>query len=165
MLSINQLDIVFALIILLASIRGAVRGFVSEVLSMASVILAVAAAVLFSSHLAALISEIFGASIWSQVIAFLALFVVVYLIVKLLEGLLHSGVEKLHLRKLDRVLGFLLGIAEGFLVVFVALFLLHLQPFFDVRSLLQGSLFARFLIPLLVPAHDWLDSMSGYNPP
>jgi len=155
----NQLDIVLALVVVIASVRGAVRGFVSEALAMSAVILAVAAAVLFSSDLTGALTGLIGGSIWNQVIAFLLIFIVVYLVVKLVEGLLHSGVERLSLHKLDRVLGLLLGAAEGVIVVLLVLLVLSIQPFVDVTDLLAGSVVAESLLPLLVPARDYLDEM------
>ena len=156
-------DIVFALIILLAMIRGAIRGFVTEFLSMASIILGVAAAVLFSKPLASAFQGFLGESMWVRVIAFLGLFVAGYLAVKLVEGLLHKGIEKLNLNKLDRVLGLLLGLLEGVLVVSVAIFLFYVQPFFDVSGLLDGSYFVKLILPFLVPAAEWLRNIGVEN--
>jgi membrane protein required for colicin V production len=150
--SYNHLDIVFALIVVIAMIRAAMRGFVTELLSTAAVVLGILAAVLFSAPLSVYVSRLLGESMWSQIIAFLVLFIVVYLAVKLIEGLLHRGIEALSLRKLDSVLGLLLGALEGLLVVCVVLFVLYIQPFFDAGNILEESLSARLILPLLVPA-------------
>jgi membrane protein required for colicin V production len=96
---------------------------------------------------------------WSQIIAFLVLFIVVYLVVKLVEGLLHRGIEALSLKKLDSVLGFLLGALEGLLIVCVVLLLIDLQPFVDVRDLLERSYAARLILPFLMPAGRWLEDL------
>ena len=159
-LPLIHLDIVFIIIILLALIRGAMRGFVTEVLSMAAIIVGIAMAVLFSSPLSALFAELLGESFWNQIIAFLTLFLVTYILIKIIEGLIHRGVEKLRLGKLDRVLGFLLGALEGLLVVSIVLVVLNIQPFFEVTSLLNRSFFAKLLLPFLVPATTWLNIRS-----
>jgi membrane protein required for colicin V production len=148
----GYLDIALGLILVFAAIRGIFRGFVSEFLSMAAIILGLASAVVFSRPLAVALSGRLGGSAWIQVIAFLGLFIVTYLAVKLIEGFLHTGVEKLNLRNLDRVLGFLLGLVEGFLLVSVILIILVIQPFFDTTQLLNDSTIARLLLPILVPA-------------
>lgn len=150
----NYLDVVLALIALLAGLRGFFRGFVTEFLSMAAIILGIAAAVIFSAPLATLLSRYFDGSLWIQIITFLGLFILVYIVVKLLEGVLHNGVEKLRLKNLDRTLGFLLGIFEGVLVISVILIVLDIQPFFDVSDLLANSFCARLLLPLLVAATE-----------
>lgn len=150
----NYLDVVSALIVLLTGLRGFFRGFVTEFLSMAAFILGIAAAVIFSAPLATILSRQFGGYLWIQVVTFLGIFIFVYILVKLLEGILHTGVEKLSLKNLDRTLGFLLGIIEGVLVISVVLIVLDIQPFLDVSDLLANSFFARLLLPLLVAATD-----------
>ena len=159
MIAFNHLDIVFAIILLIAMIRGALRGFVTELLSMSAVILGILAAVFFSAHLSTYVSMLLGQSMWSQIIAFLVLFIVVYLLVKLIEGLLHRGIEALSLKKLDSVLGFLLGALEGLLIVCIALLILDLQPFVDAQELLNGSYAARLILPFLMPAGSWLEEL------
>jgi len=152
-----HLDFIFIIVILLALVRGALRGFVTEMLSMAAIIVGIVAAVLFSPSLTPIVASLLGESIWNQVAAFLFLFVVSYLLIKILESLIHSGVERLHLNKLDRVLGFLLGALEGLLVVCVVLFILRIQPFFETAPLLSQSFFAKLFLPFLVPAAGWLN--------
>jgi membrane protein required for colicin V production len=159
MMAFNHLDIIFALILLIAMIRGAMRGFVTELLSMSAVILGILAAVFFSAPLSVYVSMLLGQSMWSQIIAFLVLFIVVYLIVKLVESLLNRGIEALSLKKLDSVLGFLLGALEGLLIVCVALLILDLQPFIDVQDLLDGSYAARLILPFLMPAGEWFEDL------
>ena len=143
------IDVVFALLILVAAVRGAFRGFVTEAGSAASLILGIGGAIGFYRPASRLISRRFGESMWNPLIAFLVLFLVIYVIVKLVERLLAAVFEKLNLERLDSALGFFLGIGEGLLLVAVALFLLNWQPFFDPSELLGNSLFARVLFPLL----------------
>ena len=58
------------------------------------------------------------------------------------------------MRGLDKSLGFFLGIAEGFLVVGLILFLLHSQRFFDIRPVLDASFFEKLISPLFVTAPE-----------
>ena len=160
-LPLIHLDIIFLIVIVFALLRGAIRGFVTEILSMAAIIVGIAAAVLFSSPLSTILAEFLGESFWNQIIAFLILFLATYLLIKVIEGLIHSGVEKLRLGKLDRVLGFLLGALEGLLVVCLVLVVLQVQPFFNTSSLLTRSYFAKLFLPFLVPATNWLNSRGG----
>ncbi len=148
----NQFDIVLSVIILILMIRGAFKGFVAEILSMAALILGIGSSVIFSGLLSNLITEIFGESIWSPVIAFLVIFIIVYLVVKLLEGAIHKGIEKLNLFKLDKVMGFLLGLIEGILIVSCLVFILRIQPFFeDAHEMLESSFYAKTILPILIP--------------
>jgi len=148
-LSFEVIDIVFGLLVVIAAIRGAFRGFVTEVGSMAALILGFGIAIIFYKSLSILLSTQFGESMWNQLIAFLILFLLVYLLVKLVQRLLQNVVERLNLDRLDSALGFFLGIAEGLLVVGVVLFIINWQPFFDPKSILGSSFFARMLFPVL----------------
>ena len=143
------IDIVFLVLIVVLAIRGAIRGFVTEIGSVAALVVGLGGAILFYKPLAALIGRLFGISMWNPLIAFLILFLILYLVIKLLEHLLHAMFDKLNLERLDRAIGFFLGLAEGLLAVCVLLFLLNWQPLFDARKLLEHSLFARVLSPIL----------------
>jgi len=150
---IAVIDIVFVLLALILAVRGAFRGFVAEIGSMAALILGFGDAILFYKPTSALIGRRIGQSMWNPLIAFLVLFLLLYLVVKLLERLLQSIVDRLNLERLDRVLGLFLGMGEALLLISVILFVLNWQPFFDPSGLLSESFFARFLFPLL-PSPD-----------
>ena len=84
-MSIAPIDVVFGVVILIAAVRCAFRGFVTEIMSVAAIIGGVGGAVIFSSVGAAVLVQYFGPSPWNQVIAFLVIFIAVYFIIKLLE--------------------------------------------------------------------------------
>ena len=148
-LDIVPMDIVFAVIILVAAVRCTFKGFIAEIMTMASIILAIGAALLFSGLLSGYLESIMGESVWNGVISFLIIFLVVYLIVKLLEGSLHKLIEKIELEKLDQALGFFLGVIEGILVITVFVLVLDIQPFFDTVALLKESFIASLLLKVL----------------
>ncbi len=150
------IDIVFAIIVVILAFRAAIRGFVKELMGTAALFLGIVIAVLFSGLVAQAIDEFIGPMIWSQIIAFLGLFLVVYLLVKLFEGGLNRMIERVHADKLDHALGFFLGIAEGLVVVFVILLLVQIQPFFEPQTLIEGSLFARLMAPFMPLIADFL---------
>ncbi|GAH80879.1 unnamed protein product, partial [marine sediment metagenome] len=160
-LNVAFIDIVFAILILAASIRGAFRGFVAEIGSMAALILGLGGAILFSKSLSQVLAGYFGESVWNQLISFLLIFLVIYVLVKLLESLLHHLFERLNLERLDRVLGFFLGITEGFILIGVVLFVLNWQTFFETNALLADSLFAKILFPFL-PSPDRIFSYKTF---
>lgn len=143
------LDIVFAVIVGISSIRTAMRGFVAEVMSFAAVVGGIAAAVLFSGRLAAYIGTHYGMSVWNTVIAFLAIFIVCYLLIKIFERGIYRIVDSIHLERLDRALGFFLGIAEGLLVVVVIVLIMEIQPFVNLSSTLHSSRVVGVIMKLL----------------
>jgi membrane protein required for colicin V production len=153
---VTALDVVFIGIVIFTTIRAGIRGFVRELLSMAAVFLGVGAAVLFSGVTSGYIDEYFGASVWSQVTAFLALFILVYIVVKIFEAALNALIEKINLDNLDHALGFILGVVEGLVVVFICLLVIQIQPFVPPRQLIGESVFARTLLPLLPFAAEFI---------
>lgn len=155
-MSVAGIDIVFGIIILFMGLRAAIRGFVKELLGTGALILGVVVAMIFSGAVAGIIDRYMGPSIWSQIIAFLGLFLIVYLVVKLFESALNRLIERIHLDQLDHALGLFLGLIEGLVVVFVLLLLIQIQPFFAPESLITGSLAARLLVPLMPIVSEFL---------
>ncbi len=136
------IDIIFIIIILIAAIRCAFRGFVTEILSMAAIILGILGAVFLSGMVAGYIDEYFGLAKWSNIVAFLVLFLVIYIVVKGIERGLDRFLEKVQLEKLDKSLGLFLGIFEGLIIVGLVIFIMLIQPVFDVQKVLNDSWFA-----------------------
>ena len=148
----NALDLIFLAVILLFALRCYFRGFVEELLSMAAIILGVFLAIMFYRPAGSFLAEQLALDSFTEVLGFVAVFLLVFLLIKILQGVLRSVIENINLETLDRGLGFLLGGAEGLLLVSVLLILMRLQPVFDLAGLMEGSLLARTLLPLLVSA-------------
>jgi membrane protein required for colicin V production len=153
-INIPYLDIVFLVLIVVLTIRVVVRGFVKEFLDMAALIGAAVVAIFLSGPLSLLLDKLFGKTGWNQIIAFLACFLIIYIIIKLLETAIHNLFDKLNLEKLDRALGFFLGLIESFLVVSILLLLLNWLKgfkFLNINALLAQSLIAKILLPIIIP--------------
>ena len=148
-MELSALDIVFVAVLVIAALRGAFRGFVTELLSAAAIIVGIIAAVIFSKMVGELLAVHVGLTQWSEIIAFLVIFLVVYLVIKLFEGALNNVIDKLKLGNLDRALGFFLGILEGILLIAVIVFLMTVQPLFEVEQVLQESVIAKVVLSLL----------------
>jgi membrane protein required for colicin V production len=145
------IDIIFLVLIGISFLRCAVRGFISELLSMAALILGLLFAIFFFKNGAHLIREWFmpNVKVVPEIIAFVALFIVIYIMVKVIEITLKNIIEGIRLGGLDRLLGALFGIIEGIVVVCLILFLLSIQPFFNSEPILEKSIFATFLLPFI----------------
>ncbi|MDR1316160.1 MAG: CvpA family protein [Spirochaetales bacterium] len=148
----NALDVICGIIVLFMLIRGLLRGALAEIFSVGAIIVGIVVAVIFSAPLGGIVEEHLGLSNWGSIIAFFGLFLVSYIIMKIMEKTLKSFVETVNLQNLDKALGVLLGIVEGVALVALVIFLLRLQPAFDVQSVLGGSLCVRTLDPLLIYA-------------
>lgn len=147
---IQAFDIVSLVIILILAVRATFRGFIDEFLSIASVLLGLTAAVIFTGKASLLIDRYVHNAFWSPIIAFLVLFLVVYIIVKIFENALNSLVEKVQLEKLDQSLGFFLGFVEGCIIVIIVVFVLEIQPFFKTDSIFKNS-FAYNIAEKIIP--------------
>jgi membrane protein required for colicin V production len=150
-MNFSAIDIIFVALILIFSIRCAIKGFISELMSMASVILGLLAALYFYSKGGEFVRIKFlpDVKILPEIIAFIVLFLIVFAAIKILEALLKDIVEGIKLGGADRVLGIFFGIAEGIVVVSLVLFILRIQPLFDPASLFENSYFAEILLPLI----------------
>jgi membrane protein required for colicin V production len=150
-MDIAAFDIVSIIIILILSVRATFRGFIVEIMSMASIIVGISIAVIFTRPVSVLLQNYIGNSFWNVIIAFLGLFLISYLIIKVFENSLNALIEKVQLEKLDQSLGFFLGLIEGFLLLVIIVFALKAQTLFDVTALFDNSissLIADKIIPI-----------------
>jgi membrane protein required for colicin V production len=150
-MNVSVLDAIFVLLIVVFVLRCYVKGFVSELLSMSAIILGLLAALFFYKNGADYLRAKFWPDLKTipEIVAFVALFLIVFIINKLLDVTLKGIIQGIKLSGADKFLGVVLGLAEGIAVISLVLFLLRIQPLFDPSSLLQDSIFARFLLPLI----------------
>jgi membrane protein required for colicin V production len=162
-MNFSALDIVFAALVFLLSLRALLRGFITELMSMASVTLGLLAAFVFHKPGAAFVAEKwFPANpVISDIIAVIALFIIVFVGVKILEHILNDIVSAVDLGGVDRIAGFFLGLAEGALLVTLLVWLISIQPLFDPRPLLETSVIARILLPFVGIARESLGQLLG----
>jgi membrane protein required for colicin V production len=155
------IDIIFIALIVIFTVRCALKGFVSELMSMASIVLGLLSALYFYKKGGEFIriKLMPDLKIIPEITAFIALFLIVFVTVKILEALLKEIIEGVRLGSADRFLGILFGMAEGLVVVSLVLFLFSVQPLFDPRPMLEKSLFADILMPFITgsaKATAWL---------
>ena len=149
-MNIASFDIVSLIILFILAIRATFRGFLTEIMSMASIIVGIIIAVVFTRPVSELLQSYIGNSFWNMIIAFLGLFLVSYLLIKIFENSLNTLIEKVQLEKLDQSLGFFLGLIEGFLLIVIVVFLLQTQQIFDVKNLFVNS-YASSIAEKIIP--------------
>jgi membrane protein required for colicin V production len=166
--SFSVIDFILFIFALLLVIRAALRGFVSEFMALASLVVGALGAVFLhrpcavflrqrgledalrktpeflQKLLPGLVNNI------PEIIAFVAVFVLIFLLAKLVEHLLKDITERISLGTVDRFLGLLFGVAEGIAVISLVLLVMRIQPIFDTSSLLENSFFAKMLFPLII---------------
>jgi membrane protein required for colicin V production len=150
-MSFAVIDIMFVALIVIFSVRCALKGFISELMSMASVVLGLLAALYCYKNGGEFVRLKFmpEMKIVPEIIAFIALFLIVFVAIKILEGMLKEIIEGIRLGSADRLLGVFFGFVEGIIVISLVLFLLSVQPLFDSQPILEDSLFAKILLPFI----------------
>ncbi len=116
------LDVIVLVVVLISALLAMVRGLVREVLSVASWVVAVAAAYYFYGLLLPFVkpyleSNTVATIASAAVIFFIALIVASFLTMKIADFVIDSRVGAV-----DRALGFLFGAARGLLLVVIALY-------------------------------------------
>jgi membrane protein required for colicin V production len=158
--SLSVLDIALIVAFAVIVIRVTIVGFVDEFFSKAAIVLGIALAAFLYRPLAPYVARIVGQSAWSEAIAFLAVFLAAYLAVVAIQRLLGGLFENDSLASLDRALGFFLGLLEGALLVCAVLIVLRTQRLFDFAWLLDGSVLARLLAPILASGGSLIPSLN-----
>jgi membrane protein required for colicin V production len=159
---------VFIGLTLLLVVRCTLRGFISEFMTLASLVLGVLCSLFlyrncaaflrprgleaFTEKIPGFIQKLLPALVRNipEILSFALIFAVVFVLVKLVEYLLTDIVERINLGGVDRFLGFLFGFAEGIMVAGLLLLAFTMQPVFDPGPLLEGSFFAELLLPLII---------------
>ncbi|MDR0910604.1 MAG: CvpA family protein [Spirochaetaceae bacterium] len=162
------IDIVFAALSLALAIRGAFRGLIEELSSMAALVLGVIAGLAFRAQLGAFIlarwEKLDSRLIWlPDVLAFLGILVAVFLVIKLIGLLLKNISKRIMLSDLDKILGFAFGLIEGLTLSGLILFILQMLSVSAIpalSSVMEGSLFAKFLLPV---ANETVNNFIGGN--
>lgn len=155
----NALDWVFIVILALLGVRCMIKGFIAEVLSVAAVLIGLLAGLfLYKGASQVLVGWGLKATpeILPAILGFAAVFILAFLVVKLIERLLKEGIEAAELGGVDRALGLVLGLAEGIVLVSLALVAMSLlepalKSIAGYHKLLADSFFARLILPVIGP--------------
>nr|AGS52309.1 putative Colicin V production protein, cvpA-like (dedE protein) (Pur regulon 18 kDa protein) [uncultured bacterium contig00061] len=149
-MGVAVIDFVLIGIIIIFTLRCAVRGFVSELLSVAALVFGLLLAIFFFRAGAVIVRRLFmpDVRVFPEIISFIAIFLIVYIVVKILELILKSIIDGIRLGGLDRLLGFAFGLAEGIIVVCLLLFLINIQPFVDPEFILGESFLQEYFYRL-----------------
>jgi membrane protein required for colicin V production len=117
------IDIVFAILLVLAIIKGYQRGLIVGIFSFVALVVGLAAALKLSTVVAGYIGDSVNVSAeWLPLISFLVVFVIVVVLIRLGAKAIESAVEVVMLGWLNRLGGILLYIAMYTLVFSVLLF-------------------------------------------
>jgi membrane protein required for colicin V production len=117
---ITLLDIILLGVMLISGLLAMVRGFIREVLSIASWAAAAIVAALGFPKLLPIVQQYVSQDIVAKGITVAALFLGTLLIVSVITVRISDAILDSRVGALDRTLGFLFGLARGLLIVVVA---------------------------------------------
>jgi membrane protein required for colicin V production len=145
------IDIVLLILLILLTARGFIRGFVTEFFALGAPVLGILASFFLYKNGAEFLRDKFFPDwvVLSEILAFVAIFLIVFLICKIVQKIINDVVDGMNLTTIDKVLGAVFGLAEGIVAVSLVLFVIVIQPLFDPAPVLQGSIFAGIILPLI----------------
>jgi membrane protein required for colicin V production len=145
------IDILFIALVVIFTARCALKGFVSELFSMASIALGLLAALYYYKKGGLILRERFmpKMELIPEIAAFAAIFLVVFIFIRIIEALLKEIIEGIRLGRVDRFLGIFFGLLEGIIVVSLLLFVISVQPLFESGPVLENSFFGKLLLPFI----------------
>ena len=157
MSNISVIDLILLVLIILMVIHGYVKGFVEEIFSWAALILATWAAVFLHPAGAEFLRNkgMGNIRLVPEILAFIAIFVAVMLLLKFLEHILKEIIAGAKLGGVNKLLGLIFGLVEGFALTALILFVFTVQPFFDASKVIEDSIFAEILLPLIKIPLEW----------
>lgn len=151
----NGFDLTILGVILVFAVIGIVRGFIKEVLSLVSWILAFWVAFTFAEPASVVFEPYIDAPLLRLVAAFAALFVFTLLLLTIISYLLHKLLSVSGIKGTDRVLGAIFGALKG-LVIIAALMLFAQETVLPEEDWWRSSMLAGHFQPLVLVIRDLL---------
>ena len=136
-MTLNPIDILLAIVILLSVLNGYRRGFVHGVLDLAGWVLSLLTGLRFYQPVAQWIGPRIDlwSEVWDQPFAFILIALIVSLIVQAIGySLLRRLPEDIHERRVNQVFGILPGFINGFIIVAILSALLLALPLSESLS-------------------------------
>lgn len=150
MMTLPLIDFIFVVILVVFALLACIKGFIGELFDKGAPIIGLWCGILFYKSLSRSFYPYIGVQFVCNALAFILVFVLTFIIVKIVQQILETIFSGRIFRQLDRTLGFVFGLIEGFAVIAIILLILRYQPWFDVRNMLESSIFYRFLGKLIV---------------
>lgn len=148
---VTVLDVIVVVVVLISAVLAMVRGFVREVLSVASWVAAAAAAYLLYPQVQPFVQPYFDNRTVATIVSAAAIFFVALIIASYITMKISDFVIDSRVGAVDRALGFVFGALRGVLLMIVALWFFN----FLVKDPQPWIANARTM-PLLVSGGDWL---------
>ena len=161
-MSVNLLDIIILVPLLLFAWNGYKKGFIIEVASLAALLIGLYMAFFFSDFAAEMLNDLFDIDHkYVAVFAFLITFIVVIFLVITVGKIAQKFVEVLLLGFLNKLVGAVFGLLKGALILSIIIFIINYFHFGDYifkENTRQSSLFYEPVESIAPELFSWLDS-------
>lgn len=133
----NYIDIIIAIIVVVFGIRGLRKGLIREAATLLGLFLGLFVAFHFSDFTADKLQHLWEIDPkYLNLIAFIVTFIVVAILVNLLGHLVAKLVKAINLGFIDRLGGFVIGLAKGLLICSLLIMLLNV---FDDKKIMSDE--------------------------
>ena len=122
-LTIDPTDLVILIIIFCFGLFSLFRGFIKELFSIIGWIFAIVLATSYTPFVLSKIQVMLPSISLSPLIAGVLIALIVYILFRILGGLFQKKLGKANVSAINRSLGFLLGVAKGFALVCITIFI------------------------------------------
>ena len=168
----NYIDLVLALILIIAAIQGFRKGLIVELASLAALVLGIWGAIKFSDWTASFINSTMGYhSKYLTTIAFIVTFIVIVIVIHILGKILDKTVKAVALGFLNRLAGIIFGVLKAAVILSIFLLLfdtvdenVHLLP---ATQKAESKMYTpmKQLVPTLFPFIKFWDFGTGKQSP
>ena len=138
----NGLDIVICVLIAWGLVRGAMRGLIKEVSSLAGVFVGFYAAYTYYPVVAPEVDRYLGKPAMANIIAFFSVFVLVFLAVAMVGVIVKYLLKVAHLGWVDKITGSVFGVIKCLLICAIIVYALTFFLPAGKALILEGSLLA-----------------------
>ena len=122
-LTIDPTDLVILIIIFCFGLFSLFRGFIKELFSIVGWIFAIILATSYTPFVLSKIQVMLPSISLSPLMAGVLIALIVYILFRILGGLFQKKLGKANVSAINRSLGFLLGVAKGFALVCITIFI------------------------------------------
>lgn len=154
------LDLALGVLLLLSILVGVLRGFIREVFSLGSLLLAGWIAVTFSADFASYLARWIADEFLQQVAAGVGLFVVSAFTLGLVSTFLVYLLKKVGLAGMDRTLGGIFGLIRGVALAVIAVWIIG-KTFYTDEPWWQESIARGPMAPAVQWLDQWVQSFSS----
>lgn len=148
-MSLQIIDIIFIIIILLVGFGGFKKGFFSQIITIVGIILGLFLAYFLSDDLSPYLGNIIGEHSFNNMVSFILILLVSLLVTMLVNKIFKTTMENMGSEGIDKILGFIFGLVQGLFICIALTAFLTIQPLVNPEIIFSNSIFGNKIISVL----------------